>query len=180
MARAVTRGDETVILGPGEYRAGAYRHTAPLDNDPASAREARETDDTLRECWLRTLERHEDTLAELLDAGDIAGATALSRAIERTAGAQVSLRTLDEIADAVLTAAGIQPSERSRAEFRRLALGGRDERTIRRWRSGESLVPEGGTDYLSRLRECEVVVRPRPDDPTRTERRLVLELLFGE
>lgn len=178
MPRAVTRHGLTTIYGPGAHIAGTFATAEPLDDSPASRAEAQETDDTLRACWLRTLERHEATITAALAEGPDEAVTRLYADVERTAHAQVQLATLDGIADDVLQAGGIATSERNRAFFRRLVLGGRDERTWRRWVTGEQLVPEAAADYLSRVRACRIEASAEPDGAQ--GRRLVIELVLDD
>lgn len=177
VAHAINRARRTTIYGPGDAVAGAFDHAAPIDDDSASARESAEDDAVLRDGWVRTLSLHEGEIVALRAAGDEDGALRLLAAVERSAYGQVQLATLDGLIDRVLVAGGERPSERNRAMLRRLVLGGRGERTWRRWRSGEHLLPLDAADYLSRLRGVEIVEGEEPDG---LGRRLRVELVLDE
>lgn len=165
MPHAIQHGDTYTIYGPGDHVAGVYRATTPLDDSPESLTEARETDAALRDHWLRLLARYEPAIADALAAGDTDAAESIRHAVERSAGAQLALDTLTETARRL---------DANRPLLRRLLYGGRDRRTVSRWRSGEQLVPVAAVDYLGRVQSVEIV--PSSDFPG--QRRLRIELVL--
>lgn len=173
MARAVTRDGRTVILGPGESVAGACATVPPIADDPQTTADALDDERVLVTEWVRLLARWEPAIQAALDAGDTARADALWRGVERSAHAQVMLAALETgLAGAM---PGAPTSERGRASVLRLVLGGRDERTIRRWRTGEQLVPEAALEFLARLRAVDVIASTEPEGPAQ---RLRVELVL--
>jgi len=160
---AVERGGEITVYGPGGWLAGTVPVSVPLDADPETAREAREDDDALVAHWLRLLVRQTPQIAAAVAerrAGDPGPEERLREGLQRSAEVQLQLDTLEGIVDRVLTAGGFTPSERTRGPLLRLLTGGRDARTVARWRSGEMLVPGAAHDYLSRIRHVQIHGEP--------------------
>lgn len=169
MARAVTRDGTTTIYGPGDVIAGVFVATSPLDDSPESAREASETDAALRDTWMRLLTRWEPDIERALVGDATTIAATLWRDVERSAAALTHLDTMEWALSRAAPNEAIQP-------LLRLVLGGRGDRTIRRWRSGESLVPEGASDFISRVQD--LVIVPSTDFPD--QRRLRMEIVLDD
>lgn len=116
---------------------------------------------------IRLLRRYEPELSALHASGDTEGETLLYGRIERSAHALVILGDLERYLRLIL-GENAPDSERGIAYYLRLVAGGRDERTIRRWRSGELLIPESAADYIGRIRDLHLT--------TGKSRRLQMEI----
>lgn len=147
--------------------AGSFLASVPIDDSPECAADAATDDDVLVREWVRILDRWEPEILSLEKRGEVAKVQELFAGISRSAGAQVMLTTLEFGLSGAMP--GAPKSEHGKKRLLRLLLGGRDERTLRRWRSGEQLVPVGALDYLSRMRLTEL-------SPDQSELTIVLSL----